>query len=178
MSKKKASRLQQYVSLYLDDSLYGLDIHVVKEVNPHTVITPVPLSESYCRGLVNIRGQIVLVIDIAVLFGRPARPVSGDSQLVIMKTGQEIRRIHTMAQSYNPEIFGEKPVAFLADRIGDVVQVNSADEEAVPAHLPEAHARFVQCVTRLDTVVLTVLDPEALLAACVKTTSAGDTAPA
>ena len=152
--------LLKYVSFELDRHLYGFDIQIVKEVNPSTQITPVPRSAPHIRGLVNIRGQVVLVIDIAVLFGHGSRPISASSQIVILKTGAEIKRLRLAGPHLRSEQYGDKPVGFLVDRIGDVIQV----EAATPPHLAEGDARYVRGVVHLDNRLLVVLNAAEMLA--------------
>lgn len=166
MPQKRKSIQSQYVSFFINDNMFGLDIHVVREINPHTYISPVPLSKKHIRGLVNIRGQIVLVADIAVIFGYESRPVTSDSQLVIMKTAVEMRNIQGTDLHYTCELFGDKQIAFIVDRVGDVATVKNSDEESRPAHIDDTHAQFIRGVTRVDNSLMTILDPQALIAAC------------
>ena len=154
---------QQYVSFELDGSLYGLDIRIVKEVHPNTRIAPVPRSADHICGLVNIRGQVVLVIDIAVVFGRPSRPVTDESQVIIMKTAAEIRRIRDCTEVTDPDRFGDKPVGFICDRIGDVVRINRPHMEAAPPHLAEENARYIEGVVGLGQRTLVVLNAVEML---------------
>lgn len=149
---------RQYVSFELDRGLYGFDIQTVKEVNPSTDITFVPRSPQHIRGLVNIRGQVVLVIDIAVLLGRELRPITASSQVVILKTAQEIRRVRALAKELSPERFPDKPVGFLVDRIGDVITVDAGRLETPPPHLGDGEARYVQGVVHLEDRLLVVLN--------------------
>lgn len=153
----------RYVSFELAGNLYGFEIQIVKEVNPHTGITPVPRSAPHIRGLVNIRGQVVLVIDIAVLFGRPPRPVTVTSQVVILKTASEIKRLRRVNMNVSPERFGDKPVGFLVDRIGDVVTLEAERLEPAPSHLAECDARYVQGVVHLEDRLLVILNPAEML---------------
>jgi purine-binding chemotaxis protein CheW len=154
---------RQYVSFELDGGLYGFDIQTVKEVNPSTHVTFVPRSPPHIRGLVNIRGQVVLVIDIAVLLGRGLRPITSSSQVVILKTCQEIRRVRSLAKDLSPERFPDKPVGFLVDRIGDVVAVEEGRLQATPPHLDEGEAKYVQGVVHLDNRLLVVLNAVEML---------------
>jgi purine-binding chemotaxis protein CheW len=149
---------RQYVSFELDRGLYGFDIQTVKEVNPSTHITFVPRSPQHIRGLVNIRGQVVLVIDIAVLLDRGLRPITASSQVVILKTAQEIRRVRSLAKELSPEQFPDKPVGFLVDRIGDVITVDDGRLEAPPPHLRDGEARYVQGVVHVEDRLLVVLN--------------------
>jgi len=166
MNRKHSSQQLQYVSFRIGDRLYGVDIHVVKEVNPSIEIAAVPLSNACYRGLVNIRGQIVLVIDTSIALGMGPTTVSEESQLVIFKTTQEVANLRNTNHSYNAARFGDKPVALLVDSIGDVLSVEKSQAEQAPAHLSEKAAGFVEHVVKLKDGVLTVLDPETILGAC------------
>ncbi len=153
----------QYVSFVVDRRLYGLDIRVVKEINPNVAISPVPHTRPQIRGLVNIRGQVVLVIDIAVVLGRGPRPITGDSHIVILKTAGELVRIGAPWPADTLARFGDKPIAFLVDRIRDVVAVAVDDLEPVPRHLSDGNAKYFEAVVRLGSEVQVVLNPVALL---------------
>ncbi len=155
--------VRQYVSFELAGGLYGLDIRIVKEVNANTDVTRVPLSPKHIRGLVNIRGQVVLVIDIAVLFGHEPLTITGQSQIVVLKTVQEIARLRYADDDLAFDGLGDKPVGCLVDRVGDVVQVNAADLSPPPPHIPETIARHVEAVVRLDDRLLVVLQPAEML---------------
>jgi purine-binding chemotaxis protein CheW len=155
--------IRQYVSFELDRGLYGFDIQTVKEVNPSTDITFVPRSPPHIRGLVNIRGQVVLVVDISVLLGRGVRPITSSSQVVILKTSQEIRRVRSLAADLSPERFPDKPVGFLVDRIGDVIAVQEGRVQSTPPHLDEAEAKYVQGVVYLDDRLLVILNAVEML---------------
>lgn len=136
----------QFVSFYLEDRLFGLDIRVVKEIYPQVKLTPVPRTPSQLRGLVNIRGQVVLVMDIAVIFGRECRPISDESHIIILKTAAELANVPGLDPSVVQEAYGERPIGFVIDRVGDVVNVSQSEVEPPPPHLAECNARFVKAV--------------------------------
>ena len=157
------SGLRQFVSFRIEGDLYGFDIRIVKEVYPQTDIMGVPLADRKIRGLINIRGQIVLVIDIAVLFGRSPRPVTPDSQLVIVKTRQELELMHGMVDQVPDGAWSDKPVAFLVDGIGDVLTVERTRIDRVPPHLSEKKAVYLEGVCRIDDELLIILAAQQLL---------------
>ncbi len=157
------SGTRQYVSFELDGRLFGLDIRIVKEVNRNTQITSVPRSPEHIRGLVNIRGQVVLVIDVAVVLGQPPRPITELSQVVILKTAQEIQTNRNLDGIVSAALFSDKPVGFLVDRVGDVVTVERGELSPPPPHLEEANARFVEGVLRLEGQLLVVLSAAEML---------------
>jgi purine-binding chemotaxis protein CheW len=163
VSTDKTGTIRQFVTFRIDKDLFGFDIRVVKEVNPHTAIASVPLAPGEIRGLVNIRGQIVLVMDIAILFGRPPRSVTELSQLVIIKTRQEFSLMHESADLGDAGKWGDKPVAFLVDSIGDVLTFESSSIDRVPPHIPEQIARYIEGVRRVDGELLILLDAQKLM---------------
>jgi len=154
---------RQYVSFDVDGRRYGLDIRIVKEVNPNTNITAVPRSPSHIRGLLNVRGQVVMVIDIAVVFGRPPQRTTDDSHVIILKTPQEIQRVRNLPDNLAPEKFSDRPIGFLADRISDVVTTEESGLQEVPPHLAEANARYVEGVVGIDEGLMLVLAAAELL---------------
>ncbi len=154
-------RKVQLVSFSLEERQYGLDVRIVKEINPLVSITPVPLAPPMIRGLVNIRGQVVLVMDLAVVFGREARPLTIDTKIVILKTASELKNVRAGAE-LNIAL-GDKPVGFVVDHINDVIGVPSAEVEPVPPHLEAANARFFDGVVRLGDELMMILDPREVL---------------
>ena len=60
---------QQFVTFWIDQYLFGVNILNVREINSHTDATPVPLAHEAIRGLINLRGQIVTLLDLRYLLG-------------------------------------------------------------------------------------------------------------
>jgi len=147
----------QFVSFHLEKRLYGVDIRLVKEVNPRAEITPVPRTPEHIRGLVNVRGQVVLVMDIAAIFGRECRPITSDSQVVILKTARELAGVGELPDDLDVTRFGDKPLGFLIDQVGDVVKVAAKDVKPPPQHLEELKSKYHGGVVRLGDKLLVLL---------------------
>ena len=167
------SREIQLVTFEVGDSLYGLDIHVVKEINPNVALTDVPLAPPDVRGLVNIRGQVVLVLDLAeILRLHPPRdnednsaalPIPPSAEVVILKTAPELQNARVGHTAFDPKPFGDKPLALLVDRLGDVLNFSSERVFPAPSHVSEATSRHIEGVVELDDRLLIILNPAALL---------------
>jgi purine-binding chemotaxis protein CheW len=157
-------REMQIVSFYIGDSLYGLDIRYVKEVHAFSGVTNVPLNLPHISGLVNIRGQIVLVIDTPIIFGDGQTQPGSDTHLIIFKTAQELEKNRMITPGTDWYKLMDKPIALLVDRIGDILTVPAANIEDPPQHMDETRAKFVRYVVKTDTFFLIVLDPERLIA--------------
>jgi purine-binding chemotaxis protein CheW len=154
----------QFVSFYIGDSFYGLDIRFVKEVNTNVDITQVSLTSPHISGLVNIRGQIVLVIDSSVLFTGHVHALSPDSHLVILKTAQDFEQLESEDASVDLQKLSSKPIALLVDRIGDVITLPKNSIEKAPRHMDEDRAKYVQGIAKTDDFFLIALDPVLLFA--------------
>jgi purine-binding chemotaxis protein CheW len=98
--------IKKFCSFYLGERFYGVDILDVREISLQMDINSVPHAPEEVKGLVNIRGEIHLVIDLRVLFHLPPLELDGDSRLIIFKS--------TIAP----------PFGVLVDRVSDVVEVD------------------------------------------------------
>jgi purine-binding chemotaxis protein CheW len=98
------------------DSLYGLEVHRVQEVLRPQEATRVPRAGANIRGLINIRGQIVMAIDLRRCLGMGASPDGHRSMNLVLRTD-------------------DGPVSFLIDRALDVLDLDSATFEPPPASL-------------------------------------------
>ncbi len=153
----------QIVSFYVEDHFYGMDIRIVKEINPTTNVCVVPRTPPHIRGLVNIRGQVVLVMDIAVLFGRAPRPITENSQIVILKSGSEIHNVKSLDSEPYWSVFGEKPLGILVDKIGDAIHLSAAELETTPRHIEEDKSRFFSGIVNFEDELMMLLNAAEIL---------------
>lgn len=72
-----------YFTFLLGDVSYAVEVTTVKEVLPYEKITPVPRTAEYMKGVINIRGTVVTVIDFRVLFGIDIKPVTKDTSIIV-----------------------------------------------------------------------------------------------
>ena len=77
----------QYVIFRLDDQWYGADIAVVREVSYLTPVTRLPNPPHYVEGVIDLRGEVMPVIDMRKRLGLPVRPPDGDSRIMILTVG-------------------------------------------------------------------------------------------
>lgn len=130
---------QQLATFRLDGRLYGVDVARVQEALRLQTHTPVPLSAPAIAGLVNLRGQVVLLIDLRAQLGR--EPFAADAQPMMMVVHSE----------------GE-PVSLLVDQVGAVLEVDT-DALGTPPPTLDAELRdFVTGVYTLEDDLLLHLD--------------------
>jgi purine-binding chemotaxis protein CheW len=132
----------------LGDALFGIDVHLVKEVAALPYVTRIPQAPPAVFGCVNLRGQIHLVLDLKQLLGLGPTQEGPDTRLVLFKS-----------------VLGD-PFGILADRIGDIVQlaedqVEDHNSAASPDSLP-GRGLVIQ-VGKLPGELLLILDGHKLL---------------
>ena len=137
--------MTQYVTFQVADCLYGVDVTHVQEVLPPQPRTPTPLAPGTVAGLVNLRGQVVLAVDLRERLMLPARD-EAEPMMVVVRLGAET-------------------VSLLVDRIGEVVTVGPDTFAEPPETLPLVMRQVVRGAHRLTDKLLLVLDVEQAAAA-------------
>ncbi len=128
----------------LDRDRMGIPVDQVDEIHHPADLTPVPHAPPCVRGVMNLRGEVVTVIDLRVILGYPPAVVTRQTCNMVVRWG------------------GER-VGLLVDLIGDVVSVGRENIEPPPTNIPHSRARFLRGVCKLDAGVLSVLDVEQVL---------------
>ena len=140
--------MTQYSTFYLGERLFGLPILSVREIVRSWEITPVPLAPAHFRGLMNLRGQTVTILDLGVRLGLEGRdPEAGSHVVVLSNDGQAQQDL----------------AGFLVDSIGDVLEADPAHLEPAPANVFDAETRFLQGVVRTEAGLLVLLDLRTVL---------------
>jgi len=143
MADKKTGTLE-LTTFKLGTAIYGMDILKVQEINKLMDMTRVPQSSDYIRGILNLRGQIVTVIDLACKLGLPRVDVTQVSRNIILIS--------------KDEYFG-----LLVDGIGDVVRTSWDNVEAAPANLGGVLGAFFEGVVKTDRHLIGILNSEEVL---------------
>ncbi len=157
------AKIKQFVTFYVNENFFGIDIRVVNEVNPNVNIISVPLSDPHITGLVNIRGQVVLVMDIKTIFNNKKSVITDKSHIIILKTKDELSRSMNLNGDFQFEKYSDKLCAALVDMIGEVVAV-SDDEIAEPTrYTGQFDRKFISGVVQLKDKLLIILNPAELL---------------
>lgn len=134
------SAQMQLTTFWLGEDQFGLDVTQIEEVTGRVQVCPVPLSPSYVRGLINLRGQIATALGLHELFGIP-RPESEQGYSVVCRLGGHL-------------------ISLLVDGVGDVISVDPQRWERNPEFLPEHFQAHVSGVYKLDAKLVSVLNLE------------------
>lgn len=153
---------KQYVTFKLGEDLFGIDILLIREINRNLEITRVDRAPNYIRGMLNLRGQIVTVIDLRVRLGLEPREQDRGSSCVIVKTIAELERATNSDEYLNA--VSTDTLGLFVDQIGDVVSVDSSDIEPPSANSSDVGTRFLEGIIKLDGCLLATLKISEILA--------------
>lgn len=158
MSEKKPGPKRGFCTFLLDDKRYAIDILTVQEVNRQLRITPVYGAPHYVLGLLNLRGQVVNVVDTKCALGLGKMEVTEASRQIVLKTNADLQARNCGDLSTSEDLIG-----LLVDRVSDVIDVEEAQIEDPPPALAEREGAVVLGVVQLDGEILRILDPSKLL---------------
>ena len=147
--------MRQYATFFLGESFLGIDVLMVREVNQNTDITPVDGAQEDVRGLLNLRGLIITVLDPGVRLGMGKRKNTEDTRCIVLKTSYELEKIR-LANPSVPDTCSDM-VGLLVDKIGDMVSIDENEIEPPPANLGGLDGRFIDGVIKLDKSLLVIL---------------------
>ena len=155
-----------YSTFYVDDTRYGVPILVVREISRPIQVTPVEGADPRIEGLLNLRGQIITVINLGTSLGLDSVAFSKESRLVVMKTEKELTSEATVKGMH----VGQDTVALLVDRVGEVVNAEHEEVEPVPAHIDHP---FINGVIKLEGELLVIVSAEQISQLQVVNTESG-----
>ena len=134
----------QWVTFRLDKEVYGIEVMQVQEVLRVTEITPVPGAPDYILGIINLRGNVVTVLDTRKRFGLPPKEIEDPSRIVIIESADQV-------------------VGMLVDSVAEVVYLRYSEIESSPNVGNEESSRFIQGVHSRNDSLLILVDVNKLL---------------
>jgi purine-binding chemotaxis protein CheW len=132
----------QWVTFRLDGETYG--INVMQEVLRYTEIAPVPGAPSYVLGIINLRGNVVTVIDTRHRFNLPSGEITDNTRIVIIETDRHV-------------------IGILVDSVAEVVYLRQSEIEMAPNVGNEESAKFIQGVCHKNNELLILIELNKLL---------------
>ncbi len=143
-NKQSENKVVELATFYVGDSLCGMDILKVQEINKLLDMTEVPLAPDYVKGILNLRGQIVTVIDLG-----------SKLNLADTKTGSDTRNIIVNS---NGEYIG-----LLVRKIGDVERTEEENIEPPPANIGGIQGRYFEGVYKKEKSLIGIVNVEEIL---------------
>lgn len=142
--KKSIKNIIELATFYVGDALCGMDILKVQEINKLMEMTKVPQAPDYMIGILNLRGQIVTIIDLGQKLGLGKAELSNESRNIIVNAPGE-------------------HVGLLVTRISDVVMADPDKIEPAPANMSGLQGGFFTGVYKTDNRLIGILDIKEVL---------------
>lgn len=136
---------QQLATFWLGELLLGIDIQCIRGINRVGNITPVPEAPALVAGVVNLRGDVVTVVDLRTILSLSPIEITPRTRLLIVQSEAE-------------------SIGLLVDRVADVVTVSTEDAEPLPANFNRNASQYFTRVYRVGADLLVTLDVTAALA--------------
>lgn len=142
--QQAAGPVTQWVTFRLDDETYGINVMQVQEVLPMTEIAPVPGAPEFVMGIINLRGNVVTVIDTRMRFGLPPREAGENNRIVVIEAQEQIAGI-------------------MVDSVAEVTNVRENDIDTAPNVGNEDSSRYIYGVVSRPSDLLILVDVNRLL---------------
>lgn len=134
----------QWVTFKLEGETYGINVMQVQEVLRYTEIAPVPGAPNYVLGIINLRGNVVTVIDTRSRFGLPPADVTDQTRIVIIEAEKHV-------------------VGILVDAVAEVVYLRQSEIETAPNVGNDESAKFIQGVCHKNNELLILVELNKML---------------
>ncbi len=154
---------RQFTTLTLGDAVFGIDILMMREINRNLDLTPVEQAPDYVRGLLNLRGQIVTILDLGARLGFGACTITPRSRCLVLKTSSELA-VHHKAGLLDDDT-SDDMVAVLVDSIGDMVDIDDQEIEPPPPNICGIDRKYLSGVIKLENTLIGTLKLREVLGA-------------
>jgi len=135
----------QYLTFVLGEEVFAMDIRTVREIIQYGPMTPVPLMPGFVRGVINLRGAVVPVIDLQTRFGRTPASVSKKTCIVIFDTVRNGERVE---------------LGLLVDAVSEVVDIAASQIEPPPNFGGSVRRDFIEGMGKLGNRFVVILAPD------------------
>lgn len=136
---RQAASANQYLTFNLGDEEYGIPILKVQEIKGYSTVTPIPNSPAYVRGVMNLRGTIIPVIDLRQRFGLAKAEYNRFNVIIVV-------------------MVGARTMGLLVDAVSDVLNIAAEDVQPPPDFGDREDVRTVCGLARAREKVVMVLD--------------------
>lgn len=146
--KEENEASQNFLAFYLNEKNYAFQILKVNEVIVLPEITPMPKTPTYMKGVINLRGQIIPIIDLRAALNMEVAEYGKQTCVIIVKM---------QVQSY------EKMVGFIVDCVSEVFEIDSANIERPPNYGENLDDDFLRGIGKVKDKIIMLLDIDKIL---------------
>jgi len=156
-----AAESDRYLRFTLNGEMYALNIFNVTEILEHRQLTPVPMMPDFIRGVINLRGRVVPVIDLAIRFGRGVTTIARRTCIIIVSIPSP--SIDAGSDDAPPDTVAAQDIGILVDVVNKVVRLTEDDIEPPPAFGAGIRADYISGMAKREDDFVIVLDVSRVL---------------
>ena len=143
-----AQSTAQYLTFLLADGVFAMDIATVREIIQHGQLTTVPLMPTFVRGVMNLRGAVVPVIDLQARLGKAATTVGKKTCVIIFDAQRDNERVE---------------LGLMVDAVSEVIEIPASEIEPPPQFGSAIKRDFIKGMGKVGGKFVIILDPERAL---------------
>jgi purine-binding chemotaxis protein CheW len=143
-----AEAVDQFLTFLLGKEVFAMDIRTVREIIQFGPLTTVPLMPDFVRGVINLRGAVVPVIDLHARFGRAVAQIGKKTCIVIFDAVREGERVE---------------LGLLVDAVSEVIDIAPDQIEPPPSFGASVRRDFIQGMGKIGTRFVIILDADKAL---------------
>ena len=138
----------KFLQFELEGELYGVEISKVREINGLMEITAVPKTPTFMKGLINLRGKVLPVIDLRLKFGLAEGEYNDRTSIIVI----DIRSIH-----------GQVHMGIIVDTVSEVISLSGRQIEPPPSFGTQLKSEYIKGVAKIRDRVIIILDIDLIL---------------
>lgn len=145
---RAAGGASQFLTFSLGEEVFAMDIRTVREIIQHGSMTTVPLMPDFVRGVINLRGAVVPVIDLASRFGGKRSEISRRTCIVIIELTENDER---------------QDIGVVVDAVSEVLEIPAAEIEPPPSFGARIRADFIKGMGKVNGKFVILLEVDKVL---------------
>lgn len=142
------SNRRQFITFRTGEQDFGADIMAIREIRGWTETTPLPHAPDYVRGVINLRGVVLPVVDLKARLGLGLTDANSKDVIVVVQAG-------------------ERTIGLLVDAVSDILTVTAGEIQPTPELAREADAAFIEGIAVLSERMVTILSMDRLIASLI-----------
>ncbi len=139
---------QQYLTFQLGGEMYAMGILNVKEIIEYGQLTEIPMMPAFIRGVINLRGSVVPVIDLSARFGGQQTEIGRRTCIVNIELENAL---------------GHHDIGVIVDAVSEVLEVSRANIEPSPSFGAKIRADFIDGMAKIDSKFVIILNIQRIL---------------
>ena len=144
LSTALVSENNQLLCVRVGEQEFALDIRAIREIRGWISSTPLPHAPAYVKGMINLRGSVLAIIDLAERLGLPGTTANATSVVVVIESGNRV-------------------IGLLVDAVSDIITVKDGMRQVTPESGSSASRKYVEGLLMRDEQIISVLSIEAVM---------------